>query len=32
MEAKFSQVILEYIDQNREIMPVWVKKPTGLIV
>lgn len=32
METKFSQVILEYIDQNREIMPVWVKKPIDLIV
>ena len=29
MKAKFNQVILEYIDQNREIMPIWVKKPIG---
>lgn len=32
MEAKYSQAILEYIDQNREILSVWVKKPIGKTV
>ena len=32
MEAKYSQAILEYIDQNREILSVWVKKLIGKTV
>lgn len=30
MEADFNQVLLEYIDQKKEIMPLWTKKPSGI--